>query len=148
MPPTLTAYPAPDSPNESATCKNPAMGVEAEVTVTTVDEVRIVQAVGEFDPDGDESLAEGLVPRAGGGPRGTVLDVAKVTFADSSFLHTLLAAKAEHERAGVPLVLAQVPPVVQRLLALTDVTGAFDLTSDVPAAVALVRARHDEAGRR
>lgn len=124
------------------------MGVETEVTVTTVDEVRIVQAVGEFDPDGDESLAESLVPPAGDGPAGTVLDVAKVTFADSSFLHTLLAAKAEHDRARVPLVLAQVPQVVERLLALTDVTGAFDLTPDVPTAVALVRARHDEARRR
>ncbi|MDQ0407222.1 STAS domain-containing protein [Streptomyces sp. NBC_01723] len=122
------------------------MGVEAEVTVTTVDEVRIVQAVGEFDPDSDESLALTLVPSADR-PAGTVLDLAKVTFADSAFLHTLLAAKTEHDRVGVPFVLTQLPPVVERLLTLTDVARAFDLTSDIGAAVALIRSRGDAAHR-
>ncbi|MFG3318141.1 STAS domain-containing protein [Streptomyces sp. NPDC048171] len=122
------------------------MGVEAAVTVTTVDEVRIVQAVGEFDPDSDEGLAQALVPTADR-PTGTVLDLAKVTFADSAFLHTLLAAKTEHDRAGVPFVLTQLPPVVERLLTLTDVARAFDLTGDIQAAVALIRARGDAADR-
>ncbi|MFI7346094.1 STAS domain-containing protein [Streptomyces sp. NPDC049936] len=122
------------------------MGVEAAVTVTTVDEVRIVQAVGEFDPDSDESLAQALVPTADR-PTGTVLDLAKVTFADSAFLHTLLAAKAEHDRAGVPFVLTQLPPVVERLLTLTDVARAFDLTGDIRAAVTLIRSRGDAADR-
>ncbi|MGW8747303.1 STAS domain-containing protein [Streptomyces sp. NPDC055794] len=122
------------------------MGVEAAVTVTTVDEVRIVQAVGEFDPDSDESLAQALVPTANR-PTGTVLDLAKVTFADSAFLHTLLAAKTEHDRAGVPFVLTQLPPVVERLLTLTDVARAFDLTGDIRAAVALIRSRGEAADR-
>ncbi|MEV5013558.1 STAS domain-containing protein [Streptomyces sp. NPDC053780] len=122
------------------------MGVEAEVTVTTVDEVRIVQAVGEFDPDSDESLALTLAPPVER-PTGTILDLAKVTFADSGFLHTLLAAKTEHDRVGVPLVLTRLPPVVERLLTLTDVARAFDLTSDIGAAMALIRSRGDAAHR-
>ena len=122
------------------------MGVEAAVTVTTVDEVRIVQAVGEFDPDSDEGLALALVPSADRAT-GTVLDLAKVTFADSAFLHTLLAARTAHDRVGVPFVLTQLPPVVERLLTLTDVARAFDRTSDIPAAVELIRSRGDAADR-
>ncbi|MYS69509.1 anti-sigma factor antagonist, partial [Streptomyces sp. SID5926] len=33
------------------------MSVEAEVTVTVVDDVRIVRVVGEFDAEGAEALA-------------------------------------------------------------------------------------------
>ncbi|MCF2131831.1 STAS domain-containing protein [Strepomyces sp. STD 3.1] len=122
------------------------MGVEAAVTVTTVDEVRVVRAIGEFDPDSDESLAVTLVPSVDR-PTGTILDLAEVTFADSAFLHTLLAAKTEHDRVGVPFVLTRLPPVVERLLTLTDVARAFDLTSDIRAAVELIRSRGDAADR-
>ncbi|WP_432080743.1 STAS domain-containing protein [Streptomyces sp. WAC 04229] len=118
------------------------MSVEAEVTVTVVDDVRVVQVVGEFDPEEAELLAQSLALPSAGGASGTVVDLAKVTFADSSFLHTLLAARSEHENAGVPLVLAEVTPSVRRLLDLTDVTRAFTVLPTVPAATDLVRARH------
>ncbi|MFF5187420.1 STAS domain-containing protein [Streptomyces sp. NPDC000345] len=116
---------------------------EAEVTVRVVDDVRFVQVTGAFDAEDAPILAQALALPADDGTSGTVTDLAEVTFADSSFLHTLLAAQNEHERTGVPLVFAEVPPVVRRLLDLTDVTRILTLADDVPAAVELLRTRGD-----
>ncbi|MFD5283091.1 STAS domain-containing protein [Streptomyces rubrogriseus] len=123
------------------------MSVEAEVTVTVVDDVRIVRVVGEFDAEGAEALAHALALPAESGTSGTVVDLAEVTFADSSFLHTLLAARSRHQKSGIPLVLAEVTPLLQRLLDLTDVARAFTVTQTVPTATETVHARKSSSRR-
>ncbi|MBV2354120.1 STAS domain-containing protein [Streptomyces sp. J2-1] len=115
------------------------MSDEAEVTVTVVDGVRIVRVSGDFDPDEATLLSGGLVPAPDDSVSGTVVDLARVRFADSSFLHALLTAQGEHDRDGRPLVLAHVPPLVLRLLDLTDIARVFTLADHVPAAAELVR---------
>ncbi|MFJ9742948.1 STAS domain-containing protein [Streptomyces sp. NPDC101166] len=122
------------------------MDDEAEITVDMIDQVRIIRVSGEFDADEADTVARSLaVPRERPAPSGrravaTVVDLSKVTFADSSLLHSLLTAQQHHERAGLPFVLAEVSPLVLRLLELTDTARAFTLAASLADAVELVRA--------
>jgi anti-sigma B factor antagonist len=72
---------------------------------------------------------------AAAGARGLVLDLSGVTFIDSSMLKELLRAGAELGRYETRLVLAAVPPPVQRLLDLTRTTELFSLAPDRAAAL-------------
>ncbi|MEU8137567.1 STAS domain-containing protein [Streptodolium elevatio] len=117
--------------------------MRTDVTVTVLDDLRIVRVAGEFDADETDALTERLaLPPEGSG--GTIVDLADVTFADSSLLHTLLTAQADHVRAGIPLVLVRLSPFVERLLDLTDTARAFRVAGGVPEAADLIRT--DDAG--
>ncbi|MFJ5933941.1 STAS domain-containing protein [Streptomyces sp. NPDC093071] len=111
------------------------------MTVAIADGIRTVRVAGEFDTDEADVLAHALALLPGGSPLGTVVDLSGVAFADSSFLHTLFTAQQRHARAAVPLVLAGLTPFLQRMLELTDLTRAFTIAPDLPAATHLVRAR-------
>ncbi|MEK9520561.1 STAS domain-containing protein [Streptomyces venezuelae] len=117
------------------------MSDEVEVTVAVADGIRIVRAVGEFDTDEADALAHALALPAGDSPAGTVVDLAGVEFADSSFLHTLFTAQQHHEQAAVPLVLAGLSPFLRRMLELTDLTRAFTIAPTLPAATDLIHPR-------
>jgi len=69
------------------------------------------------------------------GDRAVVLDLSGATFVDSSMLKELLRANAELARYDTPMVLAGVPPVVERLLDLTRTAGLFAFAGDREAAV-------------
>ncbi|MYS76511.1 STAS domain-containing protein, partial [Streptomyces sp. SID5926] len=97
--------------------------------------------------EGAEALAHALALPAESSTSGTVVDLAEVTFADSSFLHTLLAARSRHQKSGIPLVLAEVTPLLQHLLDLTDVARAFTVTQTVPTATETVHARKSSTRR-
>jgi anti-anti-sigma factor len=75
---------------------------------------------------------------AAAGRRALVLDLAEVTFVDSSMLKELLRAANDLDRYETRLVLAGVPPAVQRLLDLTRTTELFTMAPDCSAALALV----------
>ncbi|MFJ3505485.1 MULTISPECIES: STAS domain-containing protein [unclassified Streptomyces] len=126
---------------EEPVCKNARMNDEVEVTVAVVDGIRTVRVAGEFDTDEADILAHALALPPDGSPAGTVVDLAGVAFADSSFLHTLFTARQHHERAAVPLVLAGLTPFLQRMLELTDLTRAFTIAPTPPAAADLIRTR-------
>ncbi|MET9931285.1 MULTISPECIES: STAS domain-containing protein [unclassified Streptomyces] len=115
------------------------MNDEVEVTVAIADGIRTVRVVGEFDTDEADMLAQSLALASGGSSIGTVVDLAEVTFADSSFLHTLFTAQQRHEQADVPLVLAGLTPFLQRMLELTDLTRAFTIAPTPSAATDLIR---------
>ncbi|TLQ42299.1 STAS domain-containing protein [Streptomyces marianii] len=115
------------------------MSEDLEVTATSVDGVRVVQAGGEFDADEAGTLAEALVTPFDGTALGVVADLSRVTFADSSFLHTLIEAHRCHTAAGVPFVLAQPHPTVQRLLDLTDTARFFTIAPTTTAALDEIR---------
>ena len=65
-----------------------------------------------------------------------VVDLSAVTFVDSSGLRELLRARMECERRNGRLVLAGVPPVLQRLLDLTGTSSMFAVTPTVDEALA------------
>jgi anti-sigma B factor antagonist len=64
-----------------------------------------------------------------------VLDLRELTFLDSCGLSRLLAARKRARREHRRLVLVRGPAAVQRLFALTAVDEAFEIVSEVPAAV-------------
>ena len=64
-----------------------------------------------------------------------VLDLRELTFLDSCGLARLLAARRRARRAGHRLLLVRGPATVQRLFALSAVDEAFEMVSDVPAAL-------------
>jgi anti-sigma B factor antagonist len=67
-----------------------------------------------------------------------VVDLSGVSFVDSSGLRELLRARMECERLGGRLVLACVPPVLDRLLDLTGTTAMFVVEPTVEAALARI----------
>jgi anti-sigma B factor antagonist len=85
--------------------------------------VVVLALEGEFDLAAAPTMREHLDRAAGGGARGVVLDLAEVTFLDSSALRELLRADGALRARGARLVLAAVPPGVARLLEITRTTG-------------------------
>jgi anti-anti-sigma factor len=72
---------------------------------------------------------------AAAGLRGVVIDLAGATFLDSSMLKELLRAAADLGRYETQLVLAAVPPPVQRLFELTRTSELFTVVADREAAL-------------
>ncbi|MFF8868400.1 STAS domain-containing protein [Streptomyces sp. NPDC015139] len=60
-------------------------------------------------------------------PTRLVMDVSGVSFCDASGLAALLQARQGVVQAGTGFVLAGVPPVLQRILAITDLDAGFGL---------------------
>jgi anti-anti-sigma factor len=65
-----------------------------------------------------------------------VVELSEVTFVDSSGLRELLRARMECERRGGRLVLAGVPPVLERLLDLTGTSSMFAIAPTLEDALA------------
>ncbi len=105
------------------------------------DGIALVLLEGELDLAAAPVLRERFEEAAGAGPRGVVLDMAEVTFVDSSALRELLRAHAAVRAAGGELVLAGVGPAVARLFELTRTTGLLALAPDVERALTLLGAR-------
>ncbi|MFB6613303.1 STAS domain-containing protein [Streptomyces sp. NPDC056367] len=95
-------------------------------------DVRIVVMAGEFDMDNVAALRVAMDPAAPGVAR-YVLDVAAVTFVDSTALSVLLMPALER-----PVVLAgSVPARLARLLELTGADTAFAAAPDVAEATTM-----------
>ena len=72
------------------------------------------------------------------GARGLVLDLSRATFVDSSMLKELLRAAGELARYDTRLVLAGIPPAVQRLLDLMRTAPLFTIAQDREAGLRLL----------
>ena len=75
---------------------------------------------------------------AAAGLRGVVIDLGGATLIDSSMLKELLRAGAELSRYETRLVLASIPPAVERLFALTRTQEMFTVAKDREAALRLL----------
>ncbi|WP_327179307.1 STAS domain-containing protein [Streptomyces sp. NBC_01335] len=93
----------------------------------------LVRVRGDADENsGAPELAEALGAALRMGKERTVVDLSETEFADSAVLHTLLDARARHERAGVGLVLAgPFRTAVRRLFEVTGTAGAFTMATSV-----------------
>ncbi len=80
-----------------------------------------VRVSGEIDmacaPELLDTLLAAEVPSGGT----LVLDLAGVTFMDSSGISALVDAYQQREAGGVSLALAEVPPLIAKMLSLTGV---------------------------
>ena len=99
------------------------------------DGVALLELAGEFDLAAAPALRVGIAEAAGAGVRGVVLDMAEVTFVDSSALRELLRADTTLRADGVTLLLAGLRPPVNRLLELTRTTGVLATEATVEAAL-------------
>ncbi|WP_371639034.1 STAS domain-containing protein [Streptomyces virginiae] len=105
----------------------------SHVEMRSEGDVRIVVMAGEFDMDTLAELRLAMDPRASGVAR-FVLDVAGVTFIDSTALSVLLQPALER-----PVVLAgTVPPRMARILEITGADVAFATAPDVTEATTMV----------
>jgi anti-anti-sigma factor len=93
---------------------------------------------GEFDLAAVPSLREEIEAAQAQAPRGVVLDLAEVTFVDSSGLRELLRARAAYDAAGKGFALAAPQPPVIRLFELTGATDAIASAPTVERAVRLL----------
>jgi anti-anti-sigma factor len=98
--------------------------------------ISLVELSGELDIAATSEVRKCVDTAAA--DRGLVLDLSGATFVDSSMLKELLRASAELARTDTRLVLAAIPPAVQRLLELTRTTGLFTLAEDRARAFELI----------
>ncbi|MET9434960.1 STAS domain-containing protein [Streptomyces sp. NPDC006551] len=90
--------------------------------------VCVLRASGEFDIDTVSCLRQALAESRAAGDARTVLDLSRVGFGDSTFLHLLVAAHYQQER----LVLAgPLPHHLRRLFLLTGVEKVLDFAADL-----------------
>ena len=87
------------------------------------DAVRITP-VGELDMATSRDFAAAVQRVRENHPARLVLDLAEVTFIDSTGIRAILKARQDAERDGVPCAVAPGPPAVQRAFA---VAGLADL---------------------
>ncbi len=95
----------------------------------------VLTLTGEFDLATAPALREELAVARTAGTRGVVLDMAEVTFVDSSALRELLRADAALRADGVSFVLAALRPAVDRLLEVTRTAGMLTAAPTLEAAL-------------
>ena len=106
----------------------PAFAIAADGADGTV----VVRLEGELDLAASGSL-RAHVDAAAGSP--LVLDLERVTFVDSSAVRDLVRARLDAAARGDRFVLAAVPPVVMRILELTQTSRLFDIAPTREAAL-------------
>lgn len=89
-----------------------------------------VWAVGELDLAAAPMLSEAIASCVLKRPVELVVDLGGVTFMDSSGLRVLIDGHRIATDNGVPLVLRQVPPQVQRVFELTGTSDLFEHQAD------------------
>lgn len=100
--------------------------IEFAAQVRPDDDVLVVS--GEVDIAAVDDLFEQARAYIESGPQVLVIDVADVTFIDSSGLGALVRLKTEAAERGKRLVLSNVPRYVARVLDVTGLTEAFEQT--------------------
>jgi stage II sporulation protein AA (anti-sigma F factor antagonist) len=91
-------------------------------------ETPVVAPEGRIDSTAAPTLQTQLLMMIGAGPRGLILDMARIGYVSSAGLRVLLiASKALNERGG-RLILCAVAPEIQRVF---DISGFSDLLSIV-----------------
>ena len=97
----------------------------------------VIEAAGELDLDNAPAL-HAVLHRAlttSPPPAILVVDLARVTFCDSTGLNALLRARTEAEHQGVTFHLARPTDIVARLLEITGTDQVLSIDQDVPATV-------------
>ncbi|MFD3557562.1 STAS domain-containing protein [Streptomyces goshikiensis] len=112
------------------------MGQQVQVQVQVqvpldVDGVRVIVCVGDFDQDTLQPLKAACTAAADDpGVRRVILDVSRVTFADSTMLNLMLILM----RTGRLVLVGPVSPRLGRVLDLTQARDLFPTTDGIDAA--------------
>ncbi|MFI2780130.1 STAS domain-containing protein [Streptomyces sp. ALB3] len=103
------------------------MAGEPSVQTNTSGTSLLVHVSGEMDYETAPFFRDHLLDVIAGGQRRVVLDLSAVSFCDSSGLSVLLGAWQQVTGSGAVLVLARVPPRVQRMLQVTGVDAVLHM---------------------
>jgi anti-sigma B factor antagonist len=96
-----------------------------ELTVSENDGETILRAAGELDVNTAPELREQLARLANDGVRQIVVDLADVSFVDSTALSVLVSALKRLRQADGDLTLASPTPSVRRVFEITGLTRLF-----------------------
>lgn len=100
--------------------------------------LEIVRIVGELDISRKEELRAAL--RVGPQARAILVDLAEVTYADSTALSELLRFGSEAKRVEVAVALVVVTPQFMRVMRYAGLDNAFHVFGDRAAALAYLDA--------
>jgi anti-anti-sigma factor len=95
-------------------------------TTPAVDDQVVVHVDGELDLDTAPGLVERLEQLADGGNALVVLDLAGLSFCDSSGMQAFVRLHEHGQRTGFQVLLRNINPNVQRVL---DVSGVGDIVN-------------------
>lgn len=96
----------------------------------------VVSVAGEIDVHSGPSLREHLLRALASGERGLIVDLAGVSFLDSSGLGVLVAAHKRARASGGILRLASCRPAVATIFQITALDRAFSIHPTVEDALA------------
>lgn len=109
-----------------------------QISERTVGNDLVVTLSGQFTGGEESEEFQGLLQQAiKNSGRVVVVDVANVTYINSSFIGGLLAAHTSISRRGGSIVLAAVPEVLQQILRVTKLDNVFDIYASVDEALAV-----------
>ncbi|KAB8160154.1 anti-sigma factor antagonist [Streptomyces sp. 3MP-14] len=96
----------------------------------------VVAPVGELDHHSADKLRSALHECVVSGGARIVIDCSGLEFCDSTGLNVLLATRLEAEQAGGGVHLAEMPPIVARILEITGATAVFTVHETLDEALA------------
>ena len=108
--------------------------------VSQMDGCAVVRAGGEIDARTVHGFHDAVTEAAGLASH-VVIDLADVTFVDSSGLGALIVARKSARDAGGSMSLISPPPVVRRLLGSTQLHDVFAIYESLAEAIAAPRLR-------
>lgn len=114
-------------------------GIRLETDQTEINGKMILNVVGEIDVYTAPQFKEAVNDILAGGEKHLVIDMAGVTYMDSSGFGTLLSATKRLRPQGGTVNLVKVSPAIDRILRITrlnTVFGTYDNVDDAVSAVA------------
>jgi anti-sigma B factor antagonist len=104
-------------------------------------DTQIIELLGELDIDGAPIARRALREACAAAAHTVVLDLAALTFMDSSGVHMIVEAQRRLSAENRELVIARSPAQVLRLLELCGLTGVLRLSDRTPTAIDAEHAR-------
>ena len=105
------------------------------MSTRAIDELSVVDVVGEVDVFSAPELAAQLTQLFDAGRQTVVVDLTSVTFLDSTGLGTLVAARNRAEEAGGQLPIIGSGERVLKLFRITGLDEVFEIYPSIEAAV-------------
>jgi len=100
------------------------------VTLSPSRQVAVVSPVGDVDLAVTDILRQAMEDACASGAPLVVLDMARVTFADSTALSVMVATHKRLSAAGCHLQTVNVPPVLAKALLVTGLLAVLDVWAD------------------
>jgi anti-sigma B factor antagonist len=111
-----------------------------EVKRRSVRGATVISLAGEVDLSAEPDVRAHLDEAAAGAEPRIVVDMSRVTFVDSSFLHSLIRTWRRAQRAGGGLAIVCVDPGLRRLLDVFGLAKEVSIFGEVGEAVAALAA--------